>query len=360
MLDLSKLRDQPRLLIEADLHPVQGTRFQPTGFPDLGAAEFKDPDGEDMLLVESSQSVANHVERTVFREFTRDWVSDDLHPAVAGLPYVQINLGDYGKTSTLLEAHRLNTPYLWNSDEADAKALQEKILADLGIPAKRKKKGQKSAETESGDEKNEVPGAIDMKKFYATLLKYDPNCLLHGVFLEKVAGRLRVPRALSGFIEAEGAARADSGGVKNDHVFPKKDAELGVTSDEGYVNVPYPRTDYVARNMTAYFNLDLAQIRGFGLGENVEKLLVALALFKIQRFLATGLRLRAGCDLETNEIRVTRPGEFICPDLKTLEAALPDLVEAVAKEGTNSFAEPRVSTASWKPKKSAKPKEAKS
>lgn len=27
-----------RLLIEAELVPVQGSRFQPTGFPDLGAA----------------------------------------------------------------------------------------------------------------------------------------------------------------------------------------------------------------------------------------------------------------------------------------------------------------------------------
>ena len=32
-LDFSALKDAPRLLIEADLRPVQGTRFQPTGSP---------------------------------------------------------------------------------------------------------------------------------------------------------------------------------------------------------------------------------------------------------------------------------------------------------------------------------------
>ena len=43
------LQQQPRLLIEADLRPVQGDRFQPTGFPDLGAATYKRPDGTPML-----------------------------------------------------------------------------------------------------------------------------------------------------------------------------------------------------------------------------------------------------------------------------------------------------------------------
>jgi len=31
----SALANQPRLLIEVELQPIQGDRFQPTGFPDL-------------------------------------------------------------------------------------------------------------------------------------------------------------------------------------------------------------------------------------------------------------------------------------------------------------------------------------
>ena len=32
-VDLTALDGAPRLLLEAGLEPVQGTRFQPTGFP---------------------------------------------------------------------------------------------------------------------------------------------------------------------------------------------------------------------------------------------------------------------------------------------------------------------------------------
>ena len=37
-LDLSALANAPRLLLRAELQPLQGTRFQPTGFPEIGAA----------------------------------------------------------------------------------------------------------------------------------------------------------------------------------------------------------------------------------------------------------------------------------------------------------------------------------
>ncbi|MDQ3410442.1 MAG: type I-U CRISPR-associated protein Cas7, partial [Actinomycetota bacterium] len=33
------LDDAPRVVIRADLQPVLGSAFQPTGFPDLGPAE---------------------------------------------------------------------------------------------------------------------------------------------------------------------------------------------------------------------------------------------------------------------------------------------------------------------------------
>ena len=48
--------DASRILIECDLKPVQGHRFQPTGFPSLGAAEYaaETEDGQvDCLLVDS-------------------------------------------------------------------------------------------------------------------------------------------------------------------------------------------------------------------------------------------------------------------------------------------------------------------
>lgn len=342
-MNFDALDNQPRLLIKANLTPVQSPRFQPTGFPDLGAAEFDGPDGQRMLQVESSQSVANHLERTVFKEFSRDTVSEEIADAVIGLPYVDITLGEFGKTNTLLEAHRLNTPYLWDSEHPSALALQENILNDLGIPAKRKKKGDNTEETSEG---NDVAGVLDMRRFYKMLMKYDPNSLLHGVFLEKVAGRLRLPRTLTGFIEATGVAPATSGGVKNDHVFPKKDELSGISSKEGYTNVPFSRTEFVAKEITAYFNIDLAMIRAFGLGDASKNMLIALALYKIRRFLDEGLRLRTACIFEvSSDWSATKPDSFKLPDRTEIENTLPELIQSVANE--KLFSDPRITQITW-------------
>jgi len=53
-MKFTTLDQSPRLLMEANLTPLQGTRFQPTGFPDLGAATYDGPGGNRMLLVESA------------------------------------------------------------------------------------------------------------------------------------------------------------------------------------------------------------------------------------------------------------------------------------------------------------------
>jgi len=73
-------------------------------------------------------------------------------------------------------------------------------------------------------------GRVDLQLLSKTLLKYDINSLLHGVFLAKkelAGGRLRLPRALSGFVEARNASVAASGGVKKDEVNPSGDTKRG-------------------------------------------------------------------------------------------------------------------------------------
>ena len=52
-IDLTPLENVHRLLFEIPLVPVQGRRFQPTGFPGLGAATFQSAEGT-CLLVESA------------------------------------------------------------------------------------------------------------------------------------------------------------------------------------------------------------------------------------------------------------------------------------------------------------------
>jgi CRISPR-associated protein Csb1 len=106
-LGLSPLAGAPRLLLEAELKPLQGTRFQPTGFPNLGAARYAGPDGEEMVLVESNQSMANRLEAVCWDEAGDDWV-----PALHGLPLVKVLDADKRPlTNSVLEAHRLNSPY---------------------------------------------------------------------------------------------------------------------------------------------------------------------------------------------------------------------------------------------------------
>lgn len=284
----SALANQPRLLIEAELQPIQGDRFQPTGFPDLGAAVYKRPDGTPMLLVESAQSMANRLEAVCWDE-----AKDEIIEPLKGLSHVVVTM-EKGKTSSIQEAHRLNSPYIINDEQ-----LKKAITDEVG-----------SKDT----------GPLDIRKLASAVFKHDAGAVLHGVFLEKVAGRLRLQRLLSGFIEAEGAETVTSGGVKLDRVDPTGDAA------KGFGNVPFARTEFTAQRTAAYFNLDLASMRGYGLGEAAENLLVTLALFKILRLLETGLRLRTACDFEVNSLRATRPTGI---DLTKREELLTDLTKAM-------------------------------
>ena len=314
-LDLTSLDDAPRLLIEASLKPVQGTRFQPTGFPNLGHAVYDSPDGHGRtVLVESAQSMANRLETICWDAVADDWVEP-----LRGLPVVKVVDGQ-GKplTNSVIEAHRLNSPYILEGKDKTVIDLLKQRLAAMEI------------------------GRVDLRELAKVLLECDTNALLHGVFLAKkdlAGGRLRLPRSLSAFVEAENATVAASGGVKNDGVNPSGDTA------KGFGNVPFARDEWVAEKITAYFNLDLRQIRAFGLDDDVERLLIMLALFKIRKFLAEGLRLRTACDLDVSGVTVTRPDGFELPGLGEIEAELPGLIAAVGSH--DLFGASRVLTVTY-------------
>lgn len=295
-IDLSQLDTTHRLLFAIPLVPLQGHRFQPTGFPGLGAATFQTKEGQ-CLLVESAQSMANRLELTVWDES-----NNDIQGPLRGLSHVRVQRQGAFLTDTILESHRLNSPYLLKgSDKSFIQALKQ----DLG--------GLEA-------------GPIDRRKFTEVLLKYDVGSLLHGAFLAKkdlAGGRLRVARALSAFIEADAVRVAASGGVKNDHVNPSGDTKTG------FGNVPFSRDEFTAERITLYANLDLAQIRGYGLGPEVERLLILLALYKLRTLIDGSLRLRTACDLRssTESITATAPGGFPLPAKTDL---LPELQAAIA------------------------------
>ena len=313
-----------------------------------------------MLLVESAQSMANRLEATCWNE-----ASDTLAPELKGLPYVNVQLAGLGNgsdtTSSLLEFHRLNSPYIINGVTKDRTPFINVLKPELGMqpvvtPARRAT-GRRAAAAEpaaeeatgSGDkEPDDVAGVVNLRRLATVCFKYDPNSLVHGVFLEKIAGRLRQPRALSSFIEASGVGRADSGGVKFDRALPKPSALAGVDAKTGYGNVPFHRTEFTAKSITAFFSVDLAQIRGYGLGDHAAQLLIALSLWKVRRFLDSNMRLRTACELELAEgeksIQVKRPPVGFTLDA---EPELAKLVADLIKKCKPLFAEPTVTELTW-------------
>jgi len=302
-INLTALDDSRRLLFNVPLQPLQGTRFQPTGFPDLGAATYQAGD-IDCLLVESAQSMANRLELQIWDEGNQA-----LLDCCKGLSYVRVEKGKAYLTSSLTDAHRLNSPYIL---EGGDKTFFEVIRKETNA-------------FESGP--------IDRKVLATILLKYDANALIHGIFLAKkelAGGRLRVARALSASIEAQQIKVAASGGVKNDHVDPSGD------TSKGFGNVPFHREEFTASDITAYFNVDLDQIRGYGLPEAATNLLIFLALYKIRSLLDGGLRLRTACDLCVKpgyDFKAGAPAGFVLPGKNELEGGLKKSIADCAEAG---------------------------
>lgn len=269
-----------RTVLEVDLKPLAGRRFQPTGFPDLGAAEFDAADGSKALLVESAQSMANRLEAT-----TWDPARDNQAEALAALPYVRITdpAGQF-LTSSRLEAHRLASAYVMKGKVGGMEG-SKWMLARLGLVAGR---------------------PLDYRAVARACFALDPVCLVHGVFFAQKdwPWQPKIARAVTSFIEAYDVIPAVSGGVKRDSVV--NEAKEGATA-EGYGMVPYHRVEYAAGTITAYFTVDHEQFRSYGLSEPATALLEALADFEIASLLDGGLRLRTACDLAVKAVNGDRP-----------------------------------------------------
>jgi CRISPR-associated protein Csb1 len=346
-VNLTALNTAPRMLIEAALKPIAGTRIQPTGFPDLGPAMYQDANDIPTLLVESAQSMANRLEAVCWDE-----AADDIAPELKGLPFVRVKLTGLGEgndtTTSFQEFHRLNSPYITQkpkdstrSHTTDGKWFREVLRSELGLGNR-----AEESEAESDGEGGDVEGVINLRRLAKVCFRYDPNSLVHGVFLEKIAGRLRHPRALSAFIEATNVERADSGGVKFDRALPKPKIKK-LDAKEGFGNVPFHRTEFTAKAITAYFSLDLSQIRGYGLPEEAAALLTFLSLWKVQKFLDSTMRLRSACELEIDEkaggVQVKRPDGFTLPSADELTGEVKKLIGKCKPY----FAEPAVTELTW-------------
>jgi CRISPR-associated protein Csb1 len=270
-----------RTVIEAELQPLAGSLFQPTGFPDLGAAEFKRPSGDgtgesiDSLLLESAQSMANWLEGT-----TWDAARADQTAELGPLPYVKIvSPADEFLSSSRLEAHRLASAYVMDGTINDVEG-RNWLMGRLGLV-----KGQ----------------PLDYRAVARACFRLDPVSLVHGVFFaqQKWPWQPKIARAVTGFIEASGVRPVVSGGVKKDVVINEA---KGNDTAKGYGTVPHHRVEYTAEKITAFFTVDHQQFRSYGLSEPATALLQALADFEIGTLLNHGLRLRTRCDLELKAV----------------------------------------------------------
>ena len=272
-----------RLIFKIQLAPALGERFQPTGFPDLGPAEYLSPEGTTSLTVESVQSMANRLESVIW-----DQAQQELIEPLRGMPYLRFQSSEHGLVTSLSEPHRLASPYL-------LPLIKDQLIAEWGWDQKRE---------------------LTLAELAPTLLRWDPNSLVHGVFFITLKpGNLKVPRLLTAFIEATRVTPAISGGVKFDRLDPRGEAE------QGKGHIPFSRREYVSSSITLLFCLDLLQLRRYQLSQVATNFLQDLSLYKLRLFLQSGMRLRSGCDFE-----VVGP-----PKLPTEKALASKLSEAIAK-----------------------------
>lgn len=273
------------------LRPEPSGRFQPTGFADLGAALYEQPrPGRGpikMLLVESVQSMANHLEG-------EGWNALENKPAdeLAGLPWVKVlSEDDEYLTSSRTEAHRLASAFVRNSKMGSnwfLDILKEKIGLAQDRP-------------------------VDLRHLARALFRYDPLNLIHGVFfaVKQWPHQPKVTRAMTAFIEAEDVREVHSGGVKTDDVRHKTTGTSG-GSAEGYGMVPFHRVEYTAAKTQLHVAIDIGLLNSYGLSDEGTQLLAAIAKWEIASLLSGQLRLRTACSFRAAD---DLPDSFSSPSV---------------------------------------------
>jgi len=248
-------------------------RFQPTGFPNLGPALYKalsNGTPTDYLLVESAQSLANWMEAMCL---------DPQHPCrynndCTGIPYVvvreTVNNQPRDLTSSLTEPHRLASDMILDAENNGSKfsnTLTTLLEVDRNRP-------------------------VYLPRIAKRLFYIDPACLLHGVFLEKLDGRIRFPRLLSATITAKEPQTVNSGGVMRGYV----------TAVGSEASIPYSTQHFASSDINLQLIFHTDTLKTWGLDKEEENFLAAFALYKVNKLLASFPRLRTACVLDPDEI----------------------------------------------------------
>jgi len=289
------LAHEDRLIVEVTWRPLLGDRFQPTNFPNLGAAEYT-AHGETTVVVDSPQSMANRLEAL-------SW--DDAKLAPRGpwqsLPYVEVRSAATNDflTSSRLEAHRLNGAWLRDSKTSDNVEWPTYLNQAMGLSPDR---------------------PMEWRRVCQAVYELDPLTLMHGGFFsdKRIHGQPKIARAITGTMDAKGARSVTSGGAKKDSVGAKN--ELTGGSAEGYGSILYPRVEYIADDIRSMFVLDIEQIRSYGLGTEATENLFLLGVWEIAEYVSKPRRHRTFCDLMADGVAVVGAGTL--PDAADVTALI--------------------------------------
>jgi len=318
------LNGESPLVLTATLEPIAGDRFQPAGFPEIGHVIYKalrkDGSVENVCIVDSAASMANHLESVCQRGAHDLDLVDDLD----GMPYIRCVTGDLvgGElpsdkreviVTSLTEGHRIASSYfldgfVLNREGAKEVKLESDLVKKFGIVLPGSSKAH--------------PPSDKWWNVFKTIFEVDPNSLVHGVLFPQ--WQIKISRTLTAHLEAFGAGRVDRSGVKFDR--------LGKTTSGQPI---FAVDDATAESIRATFVLDVSLIRSFGrpkgkeqlgLSDKQKELLVALALWKVEKLLESPFRFRSGCHLRRTTLQSGWKDVEISVDIKAAiqAASFPD------------------------------------
>ena len=317
---VDKFLEQDRVVIDASMELTNGSFFQPTGFPDIGACVFVDKEGRRRCLVESEQSLTNRLE-AVCMQAPGTWRA----PFDGKLPVVHVSDVSGSLLATnLTEPHRLSSSYVLEgtldgdgNKEKNGNRLQDVLRAHLGVSEDGKRWPL--------DKRAELSRVV---------FALDPAAMLHGFqFMQWSAVGLRQQRLLHARMEAVLAGDSDVhyGMVKVDAIEPESSSQKMGNKGQSIAH----KARLVPESINATFEIDVLGLRerwlvekpepptdqdddekkkkreeAFAQNAAAQKFLLSLALWKIRQFLAdqpsfdarTGqversLRLRSDCAL---------------------------------------------------------------
>lgn len=272
--------------------------FVPAGFVDVGHSTVRDArSGKTLVIVDSVQSIANHLESTIVTQ------AGQVIAGLEAMPYVRLIVTDpKGRTrvtSSLELPHRLASGWFCRSAQLRGfqAELAEKIL-DHGIAA--------------------------------ATFHYCPNSLLHGVFYSQLAGLdpnvAKTPRLLTAEVVARGAQSVPDGGVAKDPLFPSGGGfdveslvgEKATAAEVGAGFIPFRHQAFIAEEIELSVYLAQGRIDRLPLPDPAREVLSLLAHLKLALLLANPLDLRAHCIFQSEQIP---------PELGDVDALLAKLQE---------------------------------